>query len=58
VIPTAEQLLGCYVLTVWATKMYLPVVVVRLDEPTGSIFFMAGEETVFLIERNGVCNYQ
>jgi hypothetical protein len=57
VIPTAEQLYSCYVLTVLATKMYLPVVLVRLDEPSGCVFFLAGEEIEVLIERNGLWNY-
>lgn len=56
-IPTAEQLFSCFVLTCWATRMYLPVFLVRIDEPTGHIFFLAGEETVVVIEHNGIWRY-
>jgi hypothetical protein len=57
VIPTAEQLYSCFVLTCWATKMYLPVFLVTIDERTGDVFFLAGEETEVLIERNGLWGY-
>jgi hypothetical protein len=57
VIPTAEQLYTCYVLTVWATKMYLPVFLVTVDERTGNVFFLAGEEIEVLIEHSGIWNY-
>jgi hypothetical protein len=56
-IPTAEQLFSCFVLTCWATRMYLPVFLVRIDEPTGYIFFLAGEETAILIEHDGIWRY-
>jgi hypothetical protein len=55
--PTAEQLFSCFVLSCWATKMYLPVFLVRIDERTGQVFFLAGEETAVLIERNGRWSY-
>ncbi len=56
-IPTAEQLYSCFVLTCWATRMYLPVFLVRIDEQTGKVFFLAGEETEVSIERNGLWSY-
>jgi hypothetical protein len=37
--------------------MYLPVYIVRIDEPTGGVFFLAGEETEILIFRNGSWRY-
>ncbi|WP_432760592.1 DUF6888 family protein [Microcystis aeruginosa] len=43
-MPTAAQQLTCFILSYWATKMYLPVNIVRIDERTGNIFFLAGEE--------------
>ncbi|MFB2879095.1 DUF6888 family protein [Floridanema aerugineum] len=52
-IPTSAQLFTCFVLSYWATKMYLPIHIIRIDERTGNIFFLAGEETIILIERNG-----
>jgi hypothetical protein len=57
VIPTAEQLFTCYVLTAWATKMYLPVYLVRMDERSQKVFFMAGEENHISISRNGIWRY-
>jgi hypothetical protein len=33
--------------------MYLPVHIVRIDERTGDVFFLAGEETVALISHDG-----
>jgi hypothetical protein len=53
VIPTREQLFTCYVLTVWVTKMYKPVVLVRVDERSGDIFFLAGAEIEVQIFPNG-----
>ncbi|MFE1743796.1 DUF6888 family protein [Coleofasciculus sp. H7-2] len=53
-IPTSAQLLTCFILSYWATKMYLPIYIVRIDEPTGGVFFLAGEETAILINRNGL----
>jgi hypothetical protein len=37
--------------------MYLPVFLVRIDEQTGKVFFLAGEETEVSIERNGLWSY-
>ncbi|WP_419185138.1 DUF6888 family protein [Microcystis aeruginosa] len=37
-IPTAAQQLTCFILSYWATKMYLPVNIVRIDERTGNIW--------------------
>lgn len=56
-IPTSAQLFTCFVLSTWATKMYLPIYVVRRDERTGEVFFLAGEETAILIFRNGLWRY-
>ncbi|WP_445223390.1 DUF6888 family protein [Coleofasciculus sp. FACHB-SPT9] len=56
-IPTSAQLLTCFILSSWATKMYLPIYIVRIDEPTGGVFFLAGEETEILIFRNGSWRY-
>lgn len=33
--------------------MYLPIYIVRIDERTGNIFILAGEETIVLINRDG-----
>jgi hypothetical protein len=34
--------------------MYLPVNIIRVDERTGEVFFLAGEQTAILINRNGM----
>lgn len=37
--------------------MYLPVFIIRIDERTGDIFFLAGEETIILIDHKGDWNF-
>ncbi len=37
--------------------MYLPVNIVRIDERTGNIFFLAGEEQEIIIFKNGDWRY-
>ncbi|WP_139374504.1 DUF6888 family protein [Microcystis aeruginosa FBCC-A68] len=56
-IPTAAQQLTCFILSYWATKMYLPVNIVRIDERTENIFFLAGEEQEIIIFKNGDWRY-
>lgn len=53
IIPTAEQLLKCFIICSWATKMYVPINIVRLDERTGNVFILAGEDIEIEIERGG-----
>ncbi|WP_071593275.1 DUF6888 family protein [Kamptonema formosum] len=53
IIPTAAQLWQCFVLCSWATKMYLPVNLVRIDERTGNVFILIGEEMEIEIDPNG-----
>lgn len=57
IIPTAAQIFTCFVLSCWATKMYLPIHIIRTDERAGEIFFLAGEETAILIFRNGLWSF-
>lgn len=45
-------MLTCFVLSYWATKMYLPIYLIRIDERTGDVFFLAGEEIAILIFGN------
>jgi hypothetical protein len=52
-IPTPEQIFSCFFLSHWATKFYLPIFIIRLDERTGHIFFLAGEETEISIFPDG-----
>ncbi|MGB7415981.1 MAG: hypothetical protein WA902_17390 [Thermosynechococcaceae cyanobacterium] len=43
----------CFVLCCWATKFYLPVYLVRMDERTGNIVLLAGEDILIAIESSG-----
>ncbi|WP_445298441.1 DUF6888 family protein [Leptolyngbya sp. NIES-2104] len=47
----------CYELCCRFTKMYLLINLVRLDERTGNIFFLAGEENIIEIYPNGKWRY-
>lgn len=53
IIHTSVQIFTSFVLSCWATKMYLPVYLIRIDEPTGGVFLFAGEEIEVLISREG-----
>jgi len=46
----------CFVLCCWFTKLYLPINLVRVDERTGNVFFLAGEENI-LDSPNGRWRY-
>ncbi|WP_410500407.1 DUF6888 family protein [Chroococcidiopsis sp. SAG 2025] len=56
-MPTTAQLFTCFVLSYWATKMYLPIYIIRVDERTGEVFFLAGEKTAVLIFSNGLWRF-
>lgn len=56
-IPTAEQNKQCFILCFWLTKLYLPIHLVRLDERTGRIFILAGDENAIEIHPNGKWRY-
>ncbi|MEH2383590.1 MAG: hypothetical protein V7K27_32660 [Nostoc sp.] len=43
-MPTVEQLKTLFILSFRATKMYLPVFLVRIDERTKNIVILAGQE--------------
>ncbi len=55
--PTAEQNLICFILSQNLTAFLLPIFIVRLDERTGNIYILAGEETGIVINRNGKWRY-
>ncbi|MFB2937014.1 hypothetical protein ACE1B6_17335 [Aerosakkonemataceae cyanobacterium BLCC-F154] len=57
-MPTNEQILSCFTLSCWATKMYLPIYLIRFDERTGDVFFLAGEETEISIYPNGEWRFE
>ncbi|WP_442941329.1 DUF6888 family protein [Nostoc sp.] len=52
-MPTAEQTLQYFFLCRRLTMMYQPVYLVRLDERTGEVVIIAGEETEIAIQRDG-----
>ncbi|BDA70984.1 hypothetical protein CAL7716_051500 [Calothrix sp. PCC 7716] len=56
-VPTTAQKSQCFDLCIWFTKLYLPINVVRLDERTGNVFFLAGEENIIEIYPNGRWRY-
>ena len=41
----------------WFTRLYLPVNLVRVDERTGNVFFLAGEENIIEIYPSGTWRY-
>lgn len=48
-MPTPEQIKTSFILSFWATKMYLPVYLVRIDERTKNVVILAGEENEIII---------
>ncbi|MDJ0673859.1 MAG: hypothetical protein QNJ36_00430 [Calothrix sp. MO_167.B42] len=57
ILPTAEQGLQCIYLCQFLTQYYKPIQMVRLDERTGNIFILAGDDIEILISRNGDFEY-
>ncbi len=52
-LPTAEQLKTCFVLSASITSMYRAINLIRIDERTKVIYFLAGEEIELVILENG-----
>ncbi|WP_041918692.1 DUF6888 family protein [Gloeocapsa sp. PCC 7428] len=52
-LPTAEQGIICVTLCQSITNMFTLIAVVRLDERTGNIFILAGDNIQIEIFRNG-----
>ena len=52
-LPTAEQLKTCFVLSASITSMYQTISLIRVDERTKEIYFLAGEEIELVILENG-----
>ncbi|HCF29810.1 MAG TPA: hypothetical protein DEV81_21995 [Cyanobacteria bacterium UBA11049] len=52
-LPTAEQGLICIILCQSLTNFYRPIVLFRLDERTGNIYILAGDELEIEVSRNG-----
>jgi hypothetical protein len=55
--PTSEQNLTCFILSQNLTTLLLAIFIVRLDERTGNIYILAGEETGIVITRDGKWRY-
>ncbi|WP_396019790.1 MULTISPECIES: DUF6888 family protein [Nostocaceae] len=56
-MPSSEQLKTCFILSFWITKMYLSIHMIRIDERTQNVVFLAGEETEIIIYPNGKWRY-
>ncbi|WP_442948753.1 DUF6888 family protein [Nostoc sp.] len=56
-MPTVEQFKTLFILSFWATKMYLPVFLVRINQLTKNIVILAGEENEIIIYLNGKSRY-
>ncbi|WP_442946498.1 DUF6888 family protein [Nostoc sp. 'Peltigera malacea cyanobiont' DB3992] len=54
---TVEQLKTLFILSFWATKIYLPVFLVRIDERTKNLVIIAGEENEIIIYLDGKWRY-
>lgn len=52
-LPTLEQIKTCFVLSVGVTSMYQSINLIRVDERTREIYFLAGEEIELVIFENG-----
>ncbi|BAY86256.1 hypothetical protein NIES267_57620 [Calothrix parasitica NIES-267] len=52
-LPTAEQLKTCFVLGASITSMYQTINLIRIDERTKEIYFLAGKEIELVILENG-----
>ena len=53
-LPTAEQGIKCVILCQFLTNTFTPVFIVRLDERTGHLFILAGDNIEIEIYRNGL----
>lgn len=52
-IPTTAQIWQTFVLCCWETKLYRSVNLVRIDERTGNVFILVGEEIEIEIKPDG-----
>lgn len=52
-IPTQEQVWQCYRLCCWATRLYLPIYLIRFDKRTNNIVLLIGDELEFEVKPNG-----
>jgi hypothetical protein len=52
-LPTTQQALRCFQLCQNLTNLYLSVDLVRLDQRTGHVIILSGEEILIEIYQNG-----
>jgi hypothetical protein len=55
--PTAEQKDTLWRISYQLTKMYVPINLVRMDERSGYMIVLAGDEFVIEIQKNGIAEY-
>jgi hypothetical protein len=55
--PTREQEATCLRLCVNVTRFYLSIHIIRLDERSGEIYLLAGEEIGIVVQRDGIWRY-
>ncbi|WP_086687017.1 hypothetical protein [Nostoc sp. T09] len=53
-MPTAEQGIRCVILCQALTYTFTSIFIVRLDEQTGNVFILAGDNIEIEIYRNGL----
>jgi hypothetical protein len=53
ILPTVEQGMICIILCQSLTTFYRPIVLVHLDERTGNIYILTGDELEIEINRGG-----
>ena len=53
ILPTGKQGISCIILCQSLTNTFTPIYIVRIDERTGNIFILAGEDIQIEIYKNG-----
>jgi hypothetical protein len=53
ILPSADQGIMCVTLCQSVTNTFIPIFIVRLDERTGNVFILAGDNIEIEIYRNG-----
>ena len=53
ILPTVEQGLRCAYLCQFLTNAYISIQIVRLDERTGKLFILAGDDLEVVVNRDG-----
>ena len=53
ILPTGKQGITCIILCQSLTNTFTPIYIVRIDERTGNVFILAGENIQIEIYKNG-----